>query len=75
MYVNRFPRNIGSTNHLHTELTPQYSIKVSAIPRRKLEMRKYCCASHVFSTVRDTVNMNNVLLGRTLYFSTSTCIW
>ena len=25
--------------------------------------------------VRDTVNLNNVLLGRTLYFSASACIW
>jgi len=38
-------------------------------------MRKYRCAGHVFSMVRYTVNPSNVLLGRTLYFSASACIW
>ena len=74
MCVNRFFRNIGSQTTSARTNTPD-SVKVSAMSRRKLEMCKYWCASHVFSMVRDTVNLNNVLLGRTFYSSASACIW
>jgi hypothetical protein len=75
MCINRFLRNSGSTDHLRMEPTPQNNIKVSAIPRRKLEMRKYCCVCRVLRMVRSTVNLKNLLLGRTFYFPASASIW